>query len=47
MNVSIYVPETLSKEEKEQMEKMQKSDNFQPNFNIKEKIFRKFKNYFD
>ena len=47
VNVSIYVPETLSKEEKEQMEKMQKSDNFQPNFNIKEKIFRKFKNYFD
>ncbi|WP_455668410.1 molecular chaperone DnaJ [Phocaeicola sp.] len=47
VNVSVYVPETLSKDEKQAMEKMQESDNFQPNVSIKEKIFKKFKNFFD
>ena len=45
--VSVYVPETLNKEEKQIMEKMQESDNFKPNLSIKEKIFKKFKNFFD
>ena len=47
VNVSIYVPETLSKDEKKALEEMEKSDNFQPNTSVKEKIFRKFKNLFE
>ena len=43
VNVSIYVPETLSKEEKNVLEKLEGSDNFQPDTSIKEKIFKKFK----
>ena len=47
VNISVYIPEHLNKEEKQAMEKMQDSDNFMPNLSIKEKIFRKFKNFFD
>ena len=47
VNISIYVPETLSKDEKKTLEKMEDSDNFKPNTSIKEKIFRKFKSWFD
>ena len=47
VNISIYIPEHLSKDEKQAMEKMQDSDNFMPNLSIKEKIFKKFKNFFD
>ena len=47
VNISVYVPETLSKDEKNALEKMQSSDNFTPNLSIKEKIFRKFKSYFE
>lgn len=47
VNISVYVPETLSKEEKENIAKMEKSDNFKPNMSLKEKIFRKFLHYFD
>lgn len=47
VNISIYVPETLSKDEKKVLEKMEDSDNFKPNTSIKEKIFRKFKSLFD
>ena len=46
-NVSVYVPETLSKDEKKALEEMEKADNFQPNTSIKEKIFRKFRNLFE
>ena len=47
VNVSVYVPETLSKDEKKALEEMDKSDNFKPNTSIKEKIFRKFKTLFE
>ena len=47
VNISVYVPETLSKEERHAIEKMKTSDNFAPNTSIKEKIFRKFKSYFE
>lgn len=47
VNVSVYIPETLSKDEKQALEKMQHSDNFTPNLSIKEKIFKKFRNFFD
>ncbi|EJX03861.1 chaperone protein DnaJ [gut metagenome] len=47
VNVSVYIPETLSKDEKKHMEEFEKSDNFQPNPSIKERLFRKFRNMFD
>ena len=47
VNVSVYVPETLSKDEKKVLEEMKESDNFQPNASIKEKIFKKFRNLFE
>ena len=47
VNISVYIPEHLSKDEKQALEKMQDSDNFMPNLSIKEKIFKKFKNFFD
>ena len=47
VNVSIYVPETLSKEEKHVLEKWEDSDNFKPDTGVKEKIFKKFKSLFD
>ena len=46
-HVSIYVPETLNKEEKSTLEKMETSDNFKPSTSVKEKIFKKFKSFFD
>ena len=47
VNISIYVPEALNKEEKSALEKMEASENFKPNTSIKEKIFKKFKSLFD
>lgn len=37
VNISVYVPETLSKDEKKQLEEMENSDNFKPNTSIKER----------
>ena len=47
VNVSVYVPEALNKNEKKALEEMEGSDNFKPNTSIKEKIFKKFKSLFD
>lgn len=47
VNISIYVPKTLSKDEKQALEKMQKSDNFEGDVSTKQTIFQKFKNYFN
>lgn len=47
VNVSVYVPETLTKDEKKMMEELDKSENFQPTTSIREKIFKKFKKLFD
>lgn len=44
VNVSVYIPETLSSEEKANVRQMQSSPNFQPNQSVKEKIFNKFRN---
>ena len=41
------VPEALTKDEKNILEKLDASDNFKPNTSIKEKIFKKFKSFFD
>lgn len=47
VNISVYIPETLSKEEKKSMESFKESDNFKPAESIKEKIFRRFRKLFD
>lgn len=47
VNVSVYIPESLSKDEKKAIEGFKESDNFRPTESIKEQIFRRFKNFFD
>ena len=47
VNISIYVPEALSRDEKKALEAMEASENFRPNVSVKGKIFRKFKSFFD
>lgn len=47
VNMSVYIPETLNKDEKNAFEAMKNSDNFEPSSSIKEKIFKKFRSYFD
>ena len=47
VNISVYIPESLSKDEKKAMENFKESDNFRPTESIKEQIFRRFKNFFD
>ena len=47
VNISVYIPETLTKEERQALEKWQESESFQPNMTLKEKIFKKFRSLFD
>lgn len=47
VNISVYIPEALSKEEKKTIESFRDSDNFRPTESVKEKIFRRFKSFFD
>lgn len=47
INISIYIPETLSKDEKEFFQKMRKSDNVSPSESVKKKIFKKFRAFFE
>ena len=47
VNISVYIPETLSKDEKKTIEGFRNSENFRPSESIKEKIFRRFRNFFD
>ena len=46
VNISIYVPKELSKDEKKALEEMQKSDHFKGDTDTKKSIFEKFRNYF-
>ena len=46
VNISVYVPKTLSRDEKEMLEKMKNSDNFKGDIQTKRSIFDKFRNYF-
>ncbi len=46
VNISVYVPKTLSKEEKEALVKMKDSDNFKGDKQTRDSIFQRFKNYF-
>lgn len=47
VNISVYVPKTLSREEKDALQKMQKSDNFKGDAGTKKTIFQRFRNYFN
>jgi molecular chaperone DnaJ len=44
INISVYVPESLSPEQKSSLEAMDNSPNFQPSKSIKDKIFNHFRN---
>lgn len=46
VNISVYVPKTLSREEKHAIESFKASDNFKGDVTTKQTIFQKFKNYF-
>lgn len=47
VNVSVYVPKTLTREEKEAIAQFKGSDNFSGDITTKQSIFEKFKNYFN
>ena len=47
VNISVYVPKTLAKSEKETIEKLRDSDNFKGDASTKRSIFERFKNYFN
>ncbi|MCL1932652.1 MAG: molecular chaperone DnaJ [Candidatus Azobacteroides sp.] len=47
INIAVYVPESLTKEQKEELTQWEKSSNFQPTQSIKEKIFNRFRNIFE
>lgn len=46
VNISVYVPKTLSQKEKKALEEMRESDNFKGDSATKRTIFQKFRNYF-
>jgi len=46
VNVSVYVPKTLTHEERKVMEQLRESDNFKGDNSTKKSIFDKFRNYF-
>lgn len=47
VNISVYVPKTLSSDEKKAIEKFRESDNFNGDKATKKSIFERFKNYFN
>ena len=47
VQISIYVPKTLSREEKEALERMRGSENFKGDNQTKRSIFEKFRSYFN
>ena len=47
VNMSVYVPKTLSKEERNAIESLKGCSNFEGDSNTKRSIFNKFKNYFN
>jgi molecular chaperone DnaJ len=46
INISVYIPETLSKDEKKAIDIVAGGDNIKPSNSIKEKIFSHFRAYF-
>lgn len=47
VNISVYVPESLSRDERKTIEKLEESDNFKTSPSISKRIFEKFRNLFD
>ncbi len=47
VNVSVYVPENLTESEKKTLTGLENASNFQPSKSVKEKIFKKFRSFFD
>jgi molecular chaperone DnaJ len=47
INIAVYIPESLTKEQKDIFTKMENLPNFQPTNSVKEKILNKFRNIFD
>ena len=47
VNISVYVPKTLTKEEKDMLETLRDSSNFKGDTATKNTIFQRFKNYFN
>ena len=46
VNISIYVPKELSKDERKAIEALRESENFKGDSSTKKSIFDRFKNYF-
>ena len=46
VNISVYVPKTLSRDERKALEEFRNSDNFKGDKETKDSIFQRFKNYF-
>ncbi|MBQ8453377.1 MAG: molecular chaperone DnaJ [Prevotella sp.] len=47
VNISVYVPKELSRDERQMLEKLQNSDNFKGDASTRRSIFEKFRNYFN
>lgn len=47
VNISVYIPETLSRLDKQHIEALEQSEHLQPSSSVKDKIFRSFRNYFN
>ena len=47
VQVSVYVPKTLDRQERQTLEQLRDSDNFKGDASTKKSIFEKFKNYFN
>lgn len=47
VNISVYVPKTLSRDEKDALMKFRNSDNFKGDSSTKRSIFERFRNYFN
>lgn len=47
VNISVYIPEKLDKTEKEHIEALKNAEHIKPTDNIKSKIFKAFRNYFN
>ena len=47
VNISVYIPEHLTREEKDAINSLKDSENLQPTSSIKDKIFKAFRNYFN
>ncbi len=47
VNISVYVPESLTKDEKKLIEKFEESESFKTSPSISRRVFEKFRNLFD